>query len=389
MTVTRKLTGNEDFAGLKTAVKTLPAEAYYDPEIYRRELAEIWYRQWVYLCRTDALDGAGAYRTELIGDQSILLLRDGDGAVRAFHNTCRHRGARLCGEGAGRFRRAIVCPYHQWTYDFAGNLLATSSLSEAPDFDRADYPLYPIAAREWRGCIFVCLDDDPPAELESLRDGSENTGNWPLDELTVGHSWRKELECNWKTFWENFNECLHCPTVHPELSALVPIYGRRAILPQDDPDWRDHAESDDPKYRGGLRVGGETWSMDGRIHGARFANLDDEELAAGARYYVNTPSVFIAAHPDYMRIVRILPLGPERTELKAEWLFPAATLEDPDFDMANIVDFAKLVMEQDGEISEINQKGLHALPHRHGVLMPEEHYVAQFYEWYRRAMGGT
>ena len=126
--------------------------------------------------------------------------------------------------------------------------------------------------------------------------------------------------------------------------------------------------------------------MDGRIHGTPIEGLSDEERAAGARYYVNTPSVYIAAHPDYMRIVRLLPLGPERTELQAEWLFPAETLDNPDFDMSNLVDFAKLVMEQDGDISALNQKGLHALPFREGVLMPEEHYIALFYRWYRRAM---
>jgi len=384
----RKLTGDEDFAGLKSAEKTLPAEAYYDPATYRRELSKIWNRHWVYLCRADALAEAGAFRTETIGDQSILLLRDGEGAVRAFHNTCRHRGLQLCLERAGRFRaKAVVCPYHQWSYDFQGDLRGTSSLSEARDFSKEDYPLYRVAVKEWRGCIFVCLAGDPPADLPALRGGSDYTENWPLADLITGHTWRKAIDCNWKVFWENFNECLHCPAVHPELSALVPIYRRRSILPQDDPDWRDHEGSDDPKYRGGLRAGAETWSMDGQVHGARFEGLSEAERATGARYYVNTPSVFIAAHPDYMRIVRLLPLGPERTEIQAEWLFPSETLGNPDFDLANVVDFGKLVMEQDGEISAVNQKGLHALPHREGVLMPEEHYVALFYRWYREAMG--
>jgi Rieske 2Fe-2S family protein len=385
----KRLTGDEDFAGLKSAQKTLPAEAYYDPAVYQRELSNIWFRHWVYLCRADALEGPGAFRTEAVGDQSVLLLRDVEGAVRAFHNTCRHRGSRLCLEHEGRFRaKAIVCPYHQWSYDFQGNLLGTSSLSEAPDFAKEDFPLYRIAVKEWRGCVFVCLDDDPPAEIPALRGGSDYTENWPLADLVSGHAWRKVVDCNWKVFWENFNECLHCPSVHPELSALVPIYKRRIILPQDDPDWRDHKDSSDPKHRGGLRDGAETWSGDGQVHGARFEGLSEAEREAGARYYVNTPSVYIAAHLDYMRIVRLLPLGPEQTELRAEWLFPAETLADPAFDLANVVDFGKLVMEQDGEISAINQKGLHALAHRQGVLMPEEHYVALFYRWYRQAMGG-
>jgi Rieske 2Fe-2S family protein len=197
----RKLTGDEDFAGLKSAEKTLPAEAYYDPAVYKHELSTIWYRQWVYLCRADALEGPGAFRTETIGDQSVLLLRDGEGVVRAFHNTCRHRGSQLCLEPEGRFRaKAVVCPYHQWSYDFLGNLLGTSSLSEAPDFAKEDYPLYHIAVKEWRGCIFVRLDNNPPAELSALRGGADYTENWPLADLVTGHTWRKVMDCNWKTF---------------------------------------------------------------------------------------------------------------------------------------------------------------------------------------------
>ena len=384
----RKLTGDEDFAGLKTAQKTLPGHAYYDPAVYARELDNIWHRQWIYLCRSDALSGRGSYRTEAIGAQSVLLLRDDAGRVRAFHNTCRHRGSRLCLEPEGQLRgKRIVCPYHQWTYDLEGNLVRTSSLSEAPDFAREDYPLYDIAVREWRGCIFVCLSDDPPGELSAFRGSGDHTGNWPLAELAVGHTWGKTIACNWKVFWENFNECLHCPNVHPELSRLVPIYGRRIILPQDDPDWRRHEGSADPKHRGGLKPGAETWSGDGKAHGPRFEGLSAAERAAGQRYYVNTPSVYIAAHVDYMRIVRVLPCGPEETEIRAEWLFPAAALSDPGFDTANVVEFGTLVLEQDGTASEINQQGLRSIRHEAGVLMPEEHYVADFHRWYRDAMG--
>ncbi len=384
----RKLTGDEDFAGLKRVEKTLPGRAYHDPDIYRRELANIWYGQWLYLCRADALAETGAYRTETIGDQPVLLVRDAAGTVRAFHNTCRHRGSLLCREKAGRLGgRRIVCPYHQWAYDLRGNLVRTSSLSEAPEFDRADYALYGIAVREWRGCIFVCLSDDPPAELSAFRGGGDHTENWPLAELAVGHTWRKTVACNWKVFWENFNECLHCPNVHPELSRLVPIYRRRIILPQDDPDWRRHEGSADPKHRGGLRPDAETWSTDGKAHGPRFENLSEAEQAAGQRYYVNTPSMYIAAHVDYMRIVRILPRGPEETEIQAEWLFPRAALDDPAFDLDNVVAFGRLVLEQDGAASEMNQQGLRSRRHEAGVLMPEEHYVAAFHRWYRAAMG--
>src|SRR5690606_33647526 len=99
---------------------------------------------------------------------------------------------------------------------------------------------------------------------------SADLSNWPLADLVVGHSFRKEMACNWKIFWENFNECLHCPGVHPELSALVPIYGRGLMARHDDPDWQEHANDDAPEYAGTLREGAETWSGDGQALDYRF-----------------------------------------------------------------------------------------------------------------------
>ena len=381
---TRKLTGDEDFDGLDRVVESLPAHWYLDADWYRHELERVFYNNWLYLCHTSTLAGPREFRRFRIGTQEIVVLRDAQGVLRGFHNSCRHRGALLCQQEAGRVAgKLLVCPYHQWSYALDGELKATSSMREAPDFDKADYPLHKVAVQEWRGGIFVSLADDPPDLASGFERGSDRIEHWPMETLQVGHRWRKVMQCNWKVFWENFNECLHCPNIHPELCDLVPIYGRRISGIRDAPDWQDYRDSKEPKYAGGLRAGARSWSSSGNVCGPAFPNLTADEIARGQSSFVSLPSVFIACHVDYMRTVRILPLGPEQTEIEVEWLFQPQTLARDDFDLDDITGFAILVMQQDAEASELNQRGLHARSFKQGVLMPEEHHVKSFQDWVR------
>jgi Rieske 2Fe-2S family protein len=377
-----------DDKGLAVNTAGLPAHWYYDTDHYRRELRAIWYRQWVYVARSSEVSGARAFRAVALGDQQLLLVRDETGTLRGFHNTCRHRGAALCRESAGRLARAvIVCPYHAWVYGLDGALQRTTSKRHARGFEVADHPLYPVGVREWNGFVFVTLADSaPPLEL-SFDQAPARFDAWHLGELVVGHEFIKEIGCNWKVFWENYNECLHCPGVHPQLSRLVPIFGRGLLEERDDPDWRAHASDPDPKFKGGLRAGAVTWSMNGLASAAPFADLDANDREAAHVYLTSLPSMFIVGHVDYVRVVRLLPLGPERTELRIEYLFSPATLASPGFDLANIVGFTNLVMSEDAEVCELNQRGLHALPHAQGVLMPEEYLIEELHAWIRRQLG--
>ncbi len=383
--MTAETVGDDGYNGLRSVEDTLPSHTYFDADHYERELAAIWYRNWVYLCRAKSLEKPGSYRTFDLGTQQILLLRDEEGRLRAFHNTCRHRGSRLCRAEEGRFTaKRIVCPYHRWTYSLQGKLLRTSSLACPEGFDSEDFPLYDVAVADWGGFVFINLAGDEGPSLEQSFDrASARLDHWPLEDLIVGHSFRKILQCNWKLFWDNFNECLHCPGVHPELSNLVPIYGRALIAERDDPRWREYAALDDPKFKEGLRHDAATWSMDGQAHGETFQGLSDEERRAGQSFATILPSMYVVAHVDYVRVIRLRPIGPEQTELVAQWLFPPETLADAAFDPANIVEFATLVMEQDAEACALNQRGLHSLRHDKGVLMPEEYIVKWFQDWVR------
>ena len=370
------------YNGLTELTEGLPADAYYDPRHYERELQRIWYRNWVYVGRSSDVAASRSFRTFELGDQRVLLVRDEEGVLQGFHNTCRHRGAELCRESEGTLRSgALICPYHAWTYNLQGGLLRTSSKVHPDGFDIADYPLYKIKTLEWNGFIFVALTDGPPA-FERLFDlPLDRLDAWPLKDLVVGHVLLKTVRSNWKIFWENYNECLHCPGVHPKLSSLVPIYGRGLLEERDDPRWIEHQADCDPKYKGGLRPGAATWSSDGRLTGVAFPGLSEEDRKAGHIYMTGLPSMFIVGHADYVRVVRLRPLGPEQTELRVEYLFSRQSLASPDFDLRNVVDFTNLVMTEDAEVCELNQRGLHAGPHVRGVVMPEEYVIRQFHQW--------
>jgi len=379
---------NEDYNRLTKVEPSLPTRFYLDPDHYEQELQRIWYRNWIYVCRASELDGPRAFRVFDLGSQQILLLRDESGELQAFHNTCRHRGSALMQESEGRLRGSrITCPYHCWAYDFQGRLQRTPTRREQDDFDKSDYSLYGVAVADWNGFLFIHLDPENAAPLGECFDDSHLLDNWHLAELEVGHTHTQTIECNWKVFWENFNECLHCPHIHPTLSQLVPLYRQYFMEVRDDPQWQAHQREGNPLYKPGLAEGKETWSADGAPCAEYFPDLSKQEIERGHTYCEIVPSAYVVGHVDYARSVRVLPLGPERTEIQAQWLFRPEVLADPAFDPVEVANFAKQVIEEDAAVSEINQRGMRSIRHESGTLMAEEYAVHAFQNWVRRQLG--
>ncbi len=377
------------FNGLKRLERTLPSEWYFDAEQYRRELEAIWYREWVYVCRAATLPEPRSFRTFTVGTQPVVLVRDEQGELRAFYNTCRHRGATLCAEAEGRLTgNAITCPYHAWSYRLTGELARLPAHGRRHYLPEGAVSLYPVAVHVWRGFVYVNLGgaSDAGAFDDHFNANTAQFANWPLEDLVIGRQLTQRLACNWKVFWENYNECLHCPGVHPNLSSLVPIYRRGIMEERDDPDWAAHAGSDDPARRGGLRRDAATWSVDGRSLGHEFARLTDGERRTGYHFMTSLPSHYAVLHVDHVRSTRLLPLGPELTELSVEWLFPRETLADPAVEIRRACDFSAQVLAEDGAVCELTQRGLHARPHERGYLMPEEYDVYRFQQWVRAAL---
>ncbi len=360
---------------------SLPAPTYCDTEWFASEQEKIWSRSWVYAGRDNDLPPSTMRRIS-VGGQNLILLKDRDGKTACFHNTCRHRGAELCPVDERPFKsKLIVCPYHQWSYALDGKLVRTPFVSITDDFRKEDHSLHSVHLREWNGFLFVSLDGEPP-DFEQAPDlGPAAFDNWPMRDLVTGHTMVKELACNWKIFWENYNECLHCPGIHPELSDMVPIYARGYMSADEAPDWTPESAA-----KPALKEGARSWTMNGQPCGPEFPGLTKSQRAAGQVFVTLLPTMFIVAHVDYVRAVSLTPLGPERTQLKAEWLFLPQTLASPAFDLDNVVDFATIVMSQDGAACEMNQRGLRNRKFTGGTLMPQEFDVHRFHEWVRKML---
>jgi Rieske 2Fe-2S family protein len=368
---------------------TLPSKWYFDPSHYARELEAIWYRDWICVGRLEDLPGTGDYFIATIGNQRLIVTRGADNRVRAFHNTCRHRGSALCTSDKGHFRNGrIICPYHTWTYSLEGELLATPARIQTDDFRAQDYSLYQVHTDTWRGFLFVNLGKEPGESLvDFLGTEAAMLDNWPLAEMVSVHQDRSRLACNWKVFWENYSECYHCPRLHPELCKIVPVYRKGIVDPADDPAWKPEFDGD----RGLARVSPdlETWTLDGHSQLPRLEGLTDTELAMGMTFASFTASMFVVGHRDYVRSVRLLPTGPESVELFVDWYLMPGIQETHADKLESLFEFGRLVVRQDGEACELNQQGLRSRPHLHGVLVPQEAYLWSFHEWLRERLGNV
>jgi Rieske 2Fe-2S family protein len=366
---------------------SLPSRSYFDPEHYRRELEAIWYRSWLCIGRTEELAEPRHYKVVEVGSQSIVVTRDLEGRLHAFHNTCRHRGSVLCTEARGRFRgNAIVCPYHGWTYSLTGELRGAHHQLRSPDFRTRDFPLYRVAIDTWGGFVFVnLLGEAAPPLADGLDELTGELANWPLEALRVGRRIERTLACNWKIFWENFLECFHCPGVHPELCRIVPIFGRGLQAEDEDPHCPPELVG---RGTAPLAPGAVTWSLDGQTELPELPGLDDADRERGQSFGMLVPSVFLCAHIDYVRSVRALPVSPEETRLVVEWLFSSDVLErgDPGV-LERTTALGALVVEQDARACELNQRGLHSCRHERGVLVPQEYQILEFHHWIRHALG--
>ncbi len=348
--------------------ESLPRAAYTAPAWFGREQATVWAGNWVMLGRLCDLP-MGRMRAVTVAGAPVLICRDAAGVVTAFHNVCRHRGAELC-RSERTVGRLITCPYHAWAYGLDGRLVSVGHATPTADFDKDQNGLLAVPHLIWNGFLFVNLQGqgglDPDMGLDALN-------NWPMERLVTGHRSERLLNCNWKVFWENYNECLHCPGIHPELSDRVPVYAKGIMGLE---------EVSDPTDSGTrLKSGTQSWTPTGAACGPVFDGLTDRQKLTGASFVTIWPSCYIVAHVDYVRSVRLEPVSANQTRLVAEWHFTPETLAQPDFDAAQIASFAQIVLDQDGDAVEMNQRGFASPAFTAGRLMPQEYEIHRFHNW--------
>jgi Rieske 2Fe-2S family protein len=359
--------------------RMLPRDAYTSPRVFAFEQERFFAGSWTCVGREDDLEGAGAQRAVRVGGAGVLLVRGTDGRVRAFANTCRHRGHELLGVGEQTTRRTVLCPYHAWSYTLEGSLRAAPGFRDLPGFDPAEWGLVPLPLEVWHGLLFVNATGDAPPLAEQLGELGDLVAPYRLADLVPGGEHAYLLAANWKVVCENYHECYHCPLIHPELCRVTPPdsgrnYSERAgAWVGGSMDLRDHAE---------------TMSADGRSLGAPIAGLDGEQLRT-VLYLGVLPNLLLSLHPDYVMTHLLEPLGPASTRVTCTWYFPREAAERLGFDPSYATAFWDTTNRQDWAACESVQRGL-ASPHfRPGPMAPNEDAVHNFVSIIARAYLGV
>jgi glycine betaine catabolism A len=342
--------------------RSLPGWAYTSDELFAWERRAFLEGSWFCVGRADALAEPGAQRAVRVGSQGVLLVRGGDGTLRAFANVCRHRGHELLEPGGHREHRVIACPYHAWVYDLDGSLRGAPGFAPTPD-ER----LGSVLVHEWHGWVFVGASGRAPAFEDHARGLDELVAPYGGARLRSGARTTYELAANWKLVHENYHECYHCSNIHPELCRVTPPDSGENLVPEG-------------AWVGGsmdLAAHAETMSLDGRSGGVPLPGLTAE--ARRRVVYVGLfPNLLLSLHPDYVLTHRLEPLGPDRTRVECEWLFAPEALERPGFDPAYAVDFWDVTNREDWGAVESVQRGVTSSAFRPGPFSEREDAVYQF-----------
>lgn len=345
----------------------LPAAAYTEPAVFTWEQRHIFGRGWVCAGRSDQVPGPGDQRAETMGAGSVLLVRGEDGVLRAFANTCRHRGHELLPCGTATQQKVIICPYHSWTYSLNGRLRAAAGFKGQPEFVPDDWGLAELPVTEWHGLVFVDSSGCAGPLGDSLGLLAQLVAPYEPERLVVAGQHDYEVAANWKILTENYHECYHCPTIHPELCRVSPPKSGLNLAAPGTwvGGWMD------------LRDGMATMSLDGASHGLPLRGLDAEQLRK-VLYVGIFPNLLLSLHPDYVMAHRLAPVAADRTRIECSWAFAPESLAQPGFDPGYAVEFWDITNRQDWRACESVQRGIaspHATP---GPLSPEEGAVYAF-----------
>jgi len=348
--------------------EALPPWCYTAQEFYDREVERIFHKEWNFIGRADEVARPGDYMVHDLVGESVIVLRDGAGMLRAFANTCRHRGTRLL-DGAGNCR-SIACPYHAWVYALDGRLISSIGMEETIGFDPLAYGLTPLRLEDWAGFVFVNFDADADTLASYLGDLPMRFAAYNLADMVCVRRKEYDLACNWKLYVENAMEDYHTPTVHRKSIGL-----QKTLL-----------------EAGGVGAWDAIF-----MPSARTIAVLSEDLASafppisglsgkpadGTFFTVIYPSTFFATTQDCMWWLQEFPLGPSRTKVSVGSCFPRETVARPDF-AEKVEKYYRRwdkSLPEDNAISERQQAGLassFARPGRLSVHEPAVHSIANW-----------
>ncbi len=396
---------------------TLPRELYVSEEAHTFDTHVMLKSVWLYACTVAHVKNPGDYFVFELGMNSIIIVRGRDGEVRAFWNSCRHRGARICQEQRGRAPR-LMCPYHQWTYGLDGALLAARSM--APGFDKKAHGLSPVALENIGGLIFICMSDTPPPIDRVKADIVDQIAIYDLDRMKVAVQDNYIENANWKLVMENNRECYHCDVGHPELISVLGTYGFGKGLPEDGEgdvvddrafdamveakraEWkalgifRDLIEFPDGWWHRIARLplanGALTQSIDGKLACQKligpFAAPESSSLSVWTQ-----PNSWHHFCCDHVVSFSLTPVAADRTLLRTSWLVHEDAVEGVDYDPGHLAALWRTTNTQDGYFSSINHLGISTDGYVPGPYAVEEKLVHDFKSFYvdraRAALAGS
>lgn len=301
----------------------LSGDLYRDREVFRSELDRVFARSWYCIGRVDPVALPGAYLAADVVGEPVKILRDHYGTLGAFHNV-------------------------------------------------------PVRVDEWQGCLFVNLSGDAPTLCEWLDDQDDQPltfERWNLHDLRVGHTTTRVIRANWKILVENYEECLHCPTVHPELVDLIPTYRKGAVVDPERPDWGV-----------ALKPGCAALTATGTTALPVLPGLSADESVSVYGAYV-FPNATIGVSGQVATLSTIHPRSVDTCVLVVQYLFAPDTIAADDFDPSDVVDFSELVSAQDAAVCERVQRGVASRAFTHGVYPAMDEGLHWFAQRYRSFLG--
>jgi choline monooxygenase len=324
---------------------------YADAELYEGERQAIFRRQWQMLGPASRLREPGDYLAVEVAGWQLFASRGRDGVLRGFHNVCRHRGARLLPQGAGKCH-TLRCPYHGWVYDQAGALRQAPWFGGEADFRVEDWPLEKAALKEWRGLIFISIN----AEIsltDQLGDLPEELENYPLETFIAVEEQRFTMRANWKTYTDNFVEGYHIPGIHPGFMKVIDFNNFETVA------------------RNGL-VRMTSPQKDGSIYGGKWLWM--------------WPNWTLSVFPGGMNTSRINPLAVNSTELIYDFYFSDFGIESA-ASRRTTIDTNCAIVREDFKICEHTQDNYASGAYTPGPLSPRhEKSVAYFQTMVRNAL---
>ncbi len=361
----------------RQGARTMPGEYYTSPAIFAEEQAGLFPAMWHCVGRAARLERPGDWFRCTIAGESIIVVRGRSRDVRAFFNICRHRGTRLCQGEAGHFSETIQCPYHAWTWTTDGRLIGAPHMQGVEGFDKADFPLHSAHVVEWEGFVFVNTADRPPPFEEAWAPIMSRLSRFNLGALAVGRRVTYDVRANWKLVFQNYSECLHCPTIHPELNRVLPYQSGANDLVEG-------------PYLGGymeITPPNQSATMTGRACGLPVSPGLPEGERRRAYYYTFMPNMLLSIHPDYVNYYMVWPVAVDRTVVESEWLFHPDSAARPDFNPEDAVQFWDVTNRQDWDIVERGQLGIASRKYQPGPYSPRESVPAAWDREYLRLMG--